>query len=48
MTVFVLENPSTNAAENVAKIKAEIEKAHAEYMKDPSLGQVTVQLGAGT
>jgi Ca2+-binding RTX toxin-like protein len=48
MTTIFLDSPSTNAAENVARIKTEIEKAHAEYVKNPSLGQVTVQLGAGT
>jgi Ca2+-binding RTX toxin-like protein len=54
MPFITLDGPSTNpneeqaALENVAKIKDAIAKAHAEYMKDPSKGQVEVQLGAGT
>lgn len=54
MAFITVEGPSTNpveelaAAENVAKIKAAIEKANAEYLKNPSLGQVEVQLGVGT
>jgi hypothetical protein len=54
MAFITLDGPSTNpneeqaAAENVAKIKEAIAKANAEYLKNPSLGQVEVQLGAGT
>jgi hypothetical protein len=46
MTTILLENPSANAAENVARIKAAIAKANQEYITTKQ--QVTVQLGAGT
>jgi parallel beta-helix repeat protein len=46
-TIFV-DSPSSNAADNVARIKIAIEQAHQQYMANPSAGQVTVQLGAGT
>ena len=32
MTTILLENPSANAAENVARIKAAIAKANQEYI----------------
>jgi parallel beta-helix repeat protein len=54
MAFITVDGPSTNpneeqaALENVAKIKDAIAKANAEYMKDPTKGQVEVQLGAGT
>jgi Ca2+-binding RTX toxin-like protein len=48
MTTILVNNPSGNAAGNVAKIKAAIAQANAMYLANPSGGQVTVQLGAGT
>ncbi|MEE1654991.1 right-handed parallel beta-helix repeat-containing protein [Microvirga sp. CF3062] len=54
MAFITVLGPSSNpneeqaAAENVARIKDAIAKANAEYLKNPSLGQVEVQLGAGT
>jgi Ca2+-binding RTX toxin-like protein len=48
MTTIVLGNPSTTAAENVARIKAAIVEANNQYLANSSAGQVTVQLGAGT
>ncbi|QRM28047.1 right-handed parallel beta-helix repeat-containing protein [Microvirga sp. VF16] len=48
MPTILVTNPTTNAADNVEKIKAAIEAAHQQYMADPSAGRVTVQLAAGT
>lgn len=48
MTTILLDNPSSNAQNNVDRIKTAIEQAHQQYMANPSLGQVKVQLGAGT
>ncbi|KFG69950.1 NosD domain-containing protein [Microvirga sp. BSC39] len=48
MTTIVVNNPSTNPAENVARIKEAIAQANKLYLANPSAGQVTVQLGAGT
>jgi len=46
MGPIVLDDPSTNAAENVARIKAAIEQANKHYAATGE--KVTVQLGAGT
>jgi parallel beta-helix repeat protein len=48
MTTILVNNPSGNPADNVARIKAAIAEANAKYLANPSGGQVTVQLGAGT
>ncbi|MGF9759574.1 VCBS domain-containing protein [Microvirga sp. 0TCS3.31] len=48
MTTITVNNPSTNPAENVERIKAAIAEANKLYLANPSGGQVTVQLGAGT
>ncbi|MGF9759706.1 hypothetical protein AAII07_31375 [Microvirga sp. 0TCS3.31] len=48
MTIITLNNPSTNPAENVARIKEAIAEANKLYMANTAAGQVTVQLGAGT
>src|SRR5687768_18343408 len=48
MTTITVNNPSTNPAENVERIKAAIAEANKLYLANPSAGQVTVQLGAGT
>jgi parallel beta-helix repeat protein len=48
MTTIEVNNPSTNPAENVARIKAAIAEANKLYLANTAGGQVTVQLGAGT
>lgn len=48
MTIIPVNNPSTNPAENVARIKEAIAEANKLYLANPQGGQVTVQLGAGT
>jgi VCBS repeat-containing protein len=47
MTIIPVNNPSTNPAENVERIKAAIAEANKLYLANPDGGQVTVQLGAG-
>jgi dTDP-glucose pyrophosphorylase len=46
MPTFVLDTPSASAAENVARIKIEIERANKHYIDTGE--KATVQLGAGT
>jgi hypothetical protein len=48
MPAILLNDPSSNAQTNVDRIKTAIEQAHQQYMANPNLGQVKVQLGAGT
>ncbi|MDF2969710.1 MAG: hypothetical protein K0R61_160, partial [Microvirga sp.] len=47
MTTIFVNNPSSDPADNVARIKTAIAEANALYLANPSAGQVTVQLGAG-
>jgi parallel beta-helix repeat protein len=42
-----LDKPSATAAENVARIQAAIEKAHQEYMADPSTNKAPVKVTLG-
>jgi parallel beta-helix repeat protein len=48
MAIIFLDTPSADPATNVARIKQAIADANAAYLANPSAGQVTVQLGAGT
>ncbi|MBJ6125833.1 right-handed parallel beta-helix repeat-containing protein [Microvirga splendida] len=48
MPTIFLDNPSSDPAENVARIQKAIADANKQYMDNPDGGQVTVQLGAGT
>jgi hypothetical protein len=45
---ILVEDPSSNAAENVAKIKLAVQQAHNAYVASGSTTPVKVQLAAGT